>query len=196
MSKMRSARQRMPPRPRRAVKRRIKLEATRDKQVEEMEWRNQELDKKINKAKQLINAMSSLMLDAKLQNLFGDSTTPTHGTTSTNNTITFSPEHGSFHQQMEQETNTTSGMPHHHDVVDEVARVPVFNLPLFDLLNVNCTATSQKEEESNAVIKATDETQLSVEEEPLEMQQNDQSKPRERERERDSLYGVEALNEI
>ena len=133
--------------------------------------RNQKLDKKINKAKQLINAMSSLVLDVKLQNLFGDSTTPTHDTTIT----TFSPEHGSFHQQMEQETNTTSGMPHHHDVVDEVARVPVFNLPLFDLLNVNCTATSQKEVESNAVIKATDETQLSVEEEPLEMQQNDQS---------------------
>ena len=83
---------------------------------------------------------------------------------------------------MEQETNTTSGMPHHHDVVDEIARVPVFNLPLFDLLlNVTSTATSQKElvkvvvNESNAVIKATDETQLSVEEEPLEMQQNDQS---------------------
>ena len=141
-----------------------------------MKWRNQKLDKKINKAKQLINAMSSLVLDVKLQNLFGDSTTPTHGTTSTNNTITSSPEHGSFHQQMEQETNTTSGMPHHHDVVDEVARLPVFNLPLFDLLlNVTSTATSQKEEESNAVIKATDETQLSVEEAPLEMQQNDQS---------------------
>ena len=146
--------------------------ATRDKQVEEMEWRNQKLDKKINTAKQLINAMSSLVLDVKLQNLFGDSTTPTHGTTIT----TFSPEHGSFHQQMEQETNTTSGMPHHHDVVDEVARVPVFNLPLFDLLlNVTSTATSQKEEESNAVIKATDETQYSVEEASLEMQQNDQS---------------------
>jgi glucan-binding YG repeat protein len=144
--------------------------ATRDKQVEEMEWRNQKLDKKINKTKQLINAMSSLVLDVKLQNLFGDSTTPTHGTTIT----TFSP--GSFYQQMEQETNTTCGMLHHHDVVDEVARVPVFNLPLFDLLlNVTSTATRPKEEESNAVIKATDETQYSEEEAPLEMQQNDLS---------------------
>ena len=158
------------------------IEATRDKQVEEMKTRNQKLDKKINKTKQLINAMSSLVLDVKLQNLFGDSTTPTNGTTSTNNNTTFSPEHGSFYQQMEQETNATSGMPHYHDVVDEVARVPVFNLPLFDLLNVTSTATSQKEEEvevvvneSNAVIKATDETQYSEEEAPLEMQQNDQS---------------------
>jgi hypothetical protein len=51
------------------------------------------------------------------------------------------------------------------------------------------TATSQKEEavvvneNHNAVIKETDETKYSVEEAPLEMQQNDQSKPRERERE-------------
>ncbi len=74
----------------------------------------------------------------------------------------------------------------------------VFNLPLFDLLlnvTTTSTATSQKvavvvNENHNAVIKATDETKYSVEEEPLEMQQNDQSKPRERER--DSLYGVEA----
>ena len=60
--------------------------------------------------------------------------------------------------------------------------MPVYSLPLFDLLNVNCTASQKEVEvkvevvgESNAVIKATDETQLSVEEEPLEMQQNDQS---------------------
>ena len=70
----------------------------------------------------------------------------------------------------------------------------VFNLPLFDLLLnvVTSTATSQKEavvvnENHNAVIKATDETKYSVEEAPLEMQQNDQSKPRERKRERLSI---------
>ena len=58
----------------------------------------------------------------------------------------------------------------------------VFNLPLFDLLlNVtSTTATSQKEEvvvneNHNAIVKATDETKYSVEEAPLEIQQNDQS---------------------
>ncbi len=99
---------------------------------------------------------------------------------------------------MEQETNT---IHHHHGVDEEVARVSVFNLPLFDLLlnvtTTTSTATSQKEEavveneNHNAVIKATDETKYSVEEEPLEMQQNDQSKPRERERE--TLYTVSKL---
>jgi len=124
-----------------------RMEATRDKQVEEMEMGIQKLNEKINVAKKLINAMSSLVLDAKLQNLFGDSmTTHTHGGGTTS---TFSLEHGSFHQQMEQETNTTSDMLHQHDVVDEeVARVSVFNLPLFDLLlnvTTTSTATSQKE---------------------------------------------------
>ena len=78
--------------------------------------------------------------------------------------------------------------------------MPVFNLPLFDLLlNVTTsTASSQKEavvenENHNAVIKATDETKYSVEEAPLEMQQNDQSKPRERERERETLFMVSKL---
>jgi hypothetical protein len=85
--------------------RRYRMWATRDKQVKEMEMRNQKLDEMINKTKRLINAMSSLVLDVKLQNLFCDSTTThTHGGT----TSTFSLEHGSFHQQMEQETYATN----------------------------------------------------------------------------------------
>jgi hypothetical protein len=51
--------------------------AMRYKQVEEMEMGNQKLKDKINMAKRLINAMSSLVLDAKVQNLFG-TTAPSH----------------------------------------------------------------------------------------------------------------------
>lgn len=137
-------------------------EAKRDKQVDELKMKNEKLEDKVNLAKLAINALSSLVLDTKLLNLFGDSSTGQHAATTT------TPEHGSFHQQMEQET-LVSFVPNVNDVeLGHVKMSPedVFNLPFF--LNANFTDSQQKKE--------ADETKYSIEEALPQMQQN-QSKP-------------------
>jgi hypothetical protein len=135
------------------------IEANRDKEVEEKELKKQKLEDKINISKLLINAMSGLVLDTKLQ-IFSDSTL-FHATTNT-------PEHGSFHQQMEQETTTTlvSFLPSINDVDEETTQeYGHVNLPLF--FDANSTASQKEEEAANErSLKKADETKYSTEEVP------------------------------
>ncbi len=155
----------MPPRPKNRAKKKYMIEANRDKEVEEKELKKQKLEDKINISKLLINAMSGLVLDTKLQ-IFSDSTL-FHATTNT-------PEHGSFHQQMEQETTTTtlvSFLPSINDVEEETTQeYGHVNLPE-DLLNANNTASQKEEEEDENNMKKVDETKYSTEE-VTQMQQN------------------------
>ena len=139
------------------------IEAKRDKQVEELKMKNQKLKEKVNISEYLLNALSSLGLDTKLQNLYSDSTL--HAATTT------TPEHGSFHQQMEQETTATlvSFLPSINDVEEGTQEFGQFNLPYF--LKANNSASQKDEEEDENNIKKADETKYSTEEVP-QMQQN------------------------
>ena len=134
------------------------IEAKRDKQAEELEMKNQKLKEKVNISEFLLNAMSGLVLDTKLQNLYSDSTL--HAATTT------TPEHGSFHQQMEQETTATlvSFLPSINDVEEGTQEFGQFNLPYF--LKANNTASQKEEEEDENNIKKADETKYSTEEVP------------------------------